>query len=272
MSRLKVNCIKLDEVNDAPIGVFDSGVGGLTVWNTLVQLLDKESTIYYCDAVYTPYGNRSKEAILERSIKATEFLIGKGCKLVLVACNTATTNAIAELRVRYDIPFVGIEPAIKPAALMSVTKKVGILATKGTLYSSMFHKTVTDHTSGIELITQEGVGLVEAIESKEDRTEELQELIQSYIRPMLEQNVDTLVLGCTHYPYLIPLIESVSQSRLRIIEASEAVVKQLEKRLIEVNQLSSTNETTHQFYTTGELELLQRFVPAQFKEYAYRLL
>lgn len=256
---------------NAPIGVFDSGVGGLTVWNALVHLLDQESTIYYCDSAYAPYGNRSKEEILERSIKATEFLIDKGCKLILVACNTATTNAIAELRSMYPHPFVGIEPAIKPAVLMTKTGKVGVLATKGTLYSSMFHKTVTDYTSGIELITQEGTGLVEAIESVEDKSKELLRLLDSYLQPMLKQNVDTLVLGCTHYPYLIPMIESLSQSKLRIIESSLPVALQVKKRLEEIKALTSSNKASHQFYTTGDLELLKRFVPQSLQENCYLL-
>lgn len=256
---------------NAPIGVFDSGVGGLTVWNALVQLLDQESTIYFCDSAYAPYGNRSKEEILERSIKATNFLIEKGCKLILVACNTATTNAIAELRSLYDLPFVGIEPAIKPAALMTKTGKVGVLATKGTLYSSMFHKTVTDYTSGIEIITQEGTGLVEAIESVEDKSKELLRLLDSYLQPMLKQNVDTLVLGCTHYPYLIPMIESLSQSKLRIIESSLPVALQVKKRLEEIKALTSSNKASHQFYATGDLELLKRFVPQSLQENCYLL-
>lgn len=256
---------------NAPIGVFDSGVGGLTVWNTLVQLLDHESTIYYCDSAYAPYGNRSKEEILDRSIKATNFLIEKGCKLVLVACNTATTNAIAELRSLYDLPFVGIEPAIKPAALMTKTGKVGVLATKGTLYSSMFHKTVMDYTSGIEIITQEGTGLVEAIESVEDQSEELRDLLDGYLKPMLEQKVDTLVLGCTHYPYLIPLIESLSASKLRIIESSQPVALQVKKRLEEQESLTISNKPLHLFYTTGSIELLKRFVPKVYRENCYLL-
>jgi glutamate racemase len=256
---------------NTPIGVFDSGVGGLTVWNALVDLLDRESTVYYCDAAYAPYGNRTKEEIVERSIKATNFLIDKGCKLILVACNTATTNAIAELRTLYDLPFVGIEPAIKPAALMTKTKKVGVLATKGTLYSSMFHKTVTDYTSGIKLITQEGKGLVEAIESNEDRSQELKELLEAYIVPMLEQKVDTLVLGCTHYPYLIPMIESISKGTLKIIEASLPVALQLKKRLEDADLLADSTQQTHQFYTSGDLDLLKRFVRADLREHCYRL-
>lgn len=258
-------------MNNAPIGVFDSGVGGLTVWNTLVQLLNKESTVYYCDSAYAPYGNRSREVILERSIKATEFLIEKGCKLIVVACNTATTNAIAELRSRFDIPFVGIEPAIKPAALMSETKKVGVLATKGTLYSSMFHKTVTDYTSGIELITQEGVGLVEAIESKEDTSVELKKLVETYLTSMLDKGVDTLVLGCTHYPYLIPIIKTIFGDKIHIIEASMPVALQAKRILGGNDLLSNDSESTHQFYTTASLELLERFVPVELKEQVYLL-
>ena len=258
-------------MNNAPIGIFDSGIGGLTVWNALVQLLDKESTVYYGDSAYAPYGNRSADEILMRSIKATEFLIDKGCKLIVVACNTATTNAIAELRSRYDLPFVGIEPAIKPAALMSKSKKVGVLATKGTLYSSMFHKTVMDYTSGIELITQEGKGLVEAIESGEDQTTTLKTLLAAYINPMIEKGVDTLVLGCTHYPYLIDMIHELSSNTFRIIEASNPVALQTKRILEASDQLSNNTDVTHRFYTTAHLELLQRFVKKEYQNCVYLL-
>ena len=132
------------------IGIFDSGVGGTSIWKEIHALLPFEDTIYLADSKYAPYGNRSKEEITALSIKNTEFLIAQGCKIIVVACNTATTNAIKVLRANYNIPIIGIEPAIKPAALKSKTKSIGILATKGTLSSELFHKTSEAFTNGIE--------------------------------------------------------------------------------------------------------------------------
>ena len=157
------------------IGIFDSGVGGISIWREIHLLLPNEHTIYLADSKNAPYGNRSKSEITELSIKNTELLIEKGCKLIVVACNTATTNAIKTLRENYQIPFIGIEPAIKPAALNTQTKAVGILATKGTLSSELFHKTTDLYSSGIKVIEQVGEGIVELIESGDLNSEALKD-------------------------------------------------------------------------------------------------
>ena len=148
-----------------PIGIFDSGVGGTSIWKEVTKMLPHESTIYLADSANAPYGEKSKEEIVRLSIKNTEYLLKRNCKIIVVACNTATTNAIDYLRSHYNVPFIGIEPAIKPAALQTKTKKVGVLATKGTLSSSLFHNTSKLFADGITVLEQEGKGLVELIEA-----------------------------------------------------------------------------------------------------------
>src|SRR5690606_14982349 len=153
-----------------------------------------------------PYGNKTQQEIIDLSIKNTELLIQKNCKLIVVACNTATTNAITTLRDSYNLPFIGIEPAIKPAALSTQTKAIGILAIKGTLSSELFHKTTDLYSNGIKVIEQVGEGIVSLIEEGKTNSEEMKTLLLTYLKPMLDANIDYLVLGCTHYPYLIPLL------------------------------------------------------------------
>ena len=190
-----------------PIGIFDSGIGGTSILKEVHQLLPHESIIYLADSKNAPYGDKSTEHILQFSIKNTEFLLNKGCKLIIVACNTATTNAIAYLRSTYKVPFVGIEPAIKPAALETRTRSIGILATKGTLSSSLFHKTSDHFAKHINVIEQTGEGIVSLIEAGQLASQEMKQLLETYLSPMIEANIDHLVLGCTHYPYLIPLLK-----------------------------------------------------------------
>src|SRR5690606_21475046 len=168
-------------MNTGPIGIFDSGIGGTSIWKEVIKLLPNESTIYLADSMNAPYGEKSQKRILELSIKNMELLIKQGSKLIVVACNTATTNAIKELREAYDLPIIGIEPAIKTAALNSRAKKVGVLATKGTLASSLFHNTSDNHAHGIQILEQEGTGLVELIENGELNSPKTKALLGDYL-------------------------------------------------------------------------------------------
>lgn len=244
-----------------PIGIFDSGVGGTSIWKEIQKLLPTENTIYLADSKNAPYGAKSKEEILELSIKNTEFLLQKKCKLIVVACNTATTNAIDYLRATYKVPFIGIEPAIKPAALHTKTKKVGILATKGTLSSSLFHSTSKIFAEGITVLEQEGTGLVELIEAGEVYSKTTTELLKKYMDPMLEEDIDCLVLGCTHYPYLIPTLRNLLPQKVTIIDSGEAVARQTNTILIK-NQLSSKigNNTKHIFFSNSNVKVLKNLV------------
>ena len=240
-------------VNKNPIGLFDSGIGGTSIWKEIHQLLPNEDTIYLADSKNAPYGQKSKEEIIELCFKNTEFLLNQNCKLIVVACNTATTNAIKELRAKYNVPFIGIEPAIKPAALHSKTQKIGILATKGTLNSELFYKNV-EQFQEIQIIEQIGFGLVELIEGGKIDSDELQELLLKYLNPMVQSNIDYLVLGCSHYPYLIPQIKKIIPKKITIIDSGEAVARQTKKVL---EELVGINENTHLskniFYTNTNI-------------------
>lgn len=218
-------------MSNSPIGVFDSGVGGTSIWKEIIQMLPYENTIYLADSKNAPYGIKSKDQIIDICIKNTELLINKGAKIIVVACNTATTNAIDILRSKFNIPFIGIEPAIKPAALATKTKAIGILATKGTLSSHLFHKTSKQFASNILLIEQEGTGLVPLIENNKIDSIETEHLLTQFLTPMIQKNIDYLVLGCSHYPYLIPKIKSIIGDQVNIIDSGFAVAKQTERIL-----------------------------------------
>ena len=164
-------------MSSKPIGIFDSGVGGLSIWKEINLLLPNESTLYLSDAKHAPYGPKGKDAILKRSITMTEKLLKMGSKIIVVACNTATTNAITHLRQQYNIPFIGIEPAIKPAALTSASNTIGILATKGTLSSVLFHQTSHRYNQNIKVIEQNGDGIVSLIESGALHSEKMKQLL-----------------------------------------------------------------------------------------------
>lgn len=247
-------------MND-PIGIFDSGIGGTSIWKEIHKLLPYEDTIYLADSKNAPYGGRPKAEILELSIKNTEFLLNRGCKLIVVACNTATTNAIDDLRERYQVPFIGIEPAIKPAALQSRSKTVGVLATKGTLASQLFHSTAKNHANGITVVEREGAGLVSLIEQGKVYTAETRALLEGFLAPMLEKDIDYLVLGCTHYPYLIPVLEGMLPPHVKIIDSGEAVARQTSHILRQNNLLHPpTGESHHVFYSNVDTTVLKGFL------------
>ena len=240
-------------MNNQPIGFFDSGIGGTSIWKEVIQLLPNENTIYLADSLNAPYGEKPKAEIIALSKKNTELLISKGCKLIVVACNTATTNAISYLRATYKIPFIGIEPAIKPAALLSKTGAIGILATKGTLTSKLFESTAEAYTKNITTVEQDGEGLVKLIEEGQLESPELYDLLQSYLGPMLQFNIDHLVLGCSHYPYLIPAIKNIVGPDVKIIDSGEAVARQTKAVLIKNNLHSITDENVqHLVYTNAK--------------------
>lgn len=246
-----------------PIGIFDSGVGGLNLWKPIRELLPQENTIYIADNAFSPYGKRSKDEIISRTFQVVESLIKKECKLIVVACNTATTNAIDKLREKFDLPFVGIEPALKPAALQSQTKTIGVLATQGTLSSKLFEKTSHAHAQGIKVVEQIGTGLVTAIEENGLETPALKTLLSNHLKPMLEQNIDRLVLGCTHYPYLVPLLEELLPPQVVVVDNSMAIAKQTQY-LLEKNKLQNPAQNSkgeHLFYCTGHEAQLKAFLP-----------
>ncbi len=248
----------MKNLRNKPIGVFDSGVGGTSVWQEIVKLLPYEKTIYLADSKNAPYGTKRKEEIIALSEKNTEYLLKRGCKIIVVACNTATTNAIAHLRAKYNIPFIGIEPAIKPAALQTKTNAIGILATQGTLSSELFAKTSEKFAKDVKVMEQVGTGLVEIVEANLMNTENAKNLLAEYLHPMISQKIDYLILGCTHYPYLIPYIKKIIPDTVTIIDSGEAVARQ-SLHILESNNLLNPNQKLpkHQIYSNTDVKTLK---------------
>lgn len=251
-------------INNQPIGLFDSGIGGTSIWSAIHDLMPNEDTIYLADSKNAPYGKKSKEEIIALSIKNTELLLEMNAKIIVVACNTATTNAIKELRASYQIPFIGIEPAIKPAALNSKTQTIGILATKGTLSSELFNKAVEIYQD-TKIVEQVGYGLVELIENGEINSPEMTKLLLSYLQPMIDENIDYLVLGCSHYPYLIPQIKKIIPQHIQIIDSGEAVARQTHKILIEKVGLHSKGVGKATFYTNTNPKVLSDILKNKYQ-------
>lgn len=228
--------------------------------------MPNENIIYLADSKNAPYGNKSEADIIKLSVKNTEYLLNKGCKIIVVACNTATTNAISYLRQTYNIPFIGIEPAIKPAALSTKTKAIGILATKGTLSSQLFHKTSDLYANGIKVIEQIGEGIVPLIESGKLNSDEMRDLLQLYLEPMLKANIDYLVLGCTHYPYLIPILNELLPKDVKIIDSGLAVAKQTKAILCSQDLLNSeTKSPSVRLYSNSSVEVLNTLLDGNFE-------
>jgi glutamate racemase len=249
--------------NSNPIGLFDSGIGGTSIWKEIHKLLPNENTIYLADSKNAPYGQKSKDEIIALSKKNTDLLLSKGCKIIVVACNTATTNAIKELRASYNVPFIGIEPAIKPAVFHSKTQKIGILATKGTLNSDLFHEAVQlyKHT---QIIEQIGYQLVDLIENGQIDTPEMEQLLVQYLTPMVEKDIDYLVLGCSHYPYLIDKIKKIIPEKIQIIDSGEAVAKQTHRILLKNEMLNEKNAVENIFFSNGNEKVLRQFIDQKY--------
>ncbi|OFX26220.1 MAG: glutamate racemase [Bacteroidetes bacterium GWA2_31_9] len=251
-----------DKSKNRPIGIFDSGVGGLSVLKEIIKLLPNENIIYFADNANCPYGKKSCDEIIVLSDKIVRFLIKKNVKIIVVACNTATAASIQYLRNKYNsISFVGMEPAVKPAAINSKSGKIGILATKGTLEGRLFKETSKKFASDKDVIIRIGDGLVELVEAgKSDSTESF-ELLKQYLLPMLESGIDQLVLGCTHYPFLINNIKKIVGSSINIIDPAFPVAKRLKDLLQEGNLLNSKNEKIiYNFYSSGNVNIMESMV------------
>jgi glutamate racemase len=224
----------------APIGVFDSGVGGVSVLRHIRALLAHEDLLYCADSNHAPYGNKSPEFIRERAEYLTRFLLEQGAKAIVVACNTATAGAIDHLRARFSIPIIGMEPAVKPAAAATKTGVIGVLATSGTLQSAQFAALLESYGKHITVVTQACHGLVECVERGELDADSTRHLVAGYIKPLLDAKADTIVLGCTHYPFVKSLIEAQLGRELTLIDTGAAVARQLQRRLQEAQLLSDS--------------------------------
>jgi glutamate racemase len=223
---------------ETPIGIFDSGVGGLSIARCIRNTLQAESLIYIADQGFSPYGTKSKQEIEVRSNCVIDFLIDQGCKAIVVACNTATVNSIDKLRIKYDIPLVGVEPGVKPAALNTKTGVVGILATALTLNSDSFKELKASYSEQVNVEMEACPDLVELVEEGSFSSAEALKQIENYVVPLLDKGADHIVLGCTHFSFLIPLIEKIVKDKAVIVDTAMPVAIELKRRLLMVNLLN----------------------------------
>ena len=240
--------------SDQPVGVFDSGVGGLSILAKIHRLLPQESLIYVADSANAPYGPKGDAFIIERSRHILDFFLGHQVKAVVVACNTATAAAVKILREEYAMPIIGMEPAIKPAAEKTRSGIIGVLATEGTLASDKFVDLKSRFDGKVEFITTPCPGLVEQIEQLQPDEQAITTLLDKYIGPLLAKGVDTIVLGCTHYSFLTDQIRSVAGKDITIIDTDDAVARRLGSVLSEKNLLNETGEDGEiDFYSSGDV-------------------
>ncbi|MDR8402030.1 MULTISPECIES: glutamate racemase [Paraburkholderia] len=239
----------------APVGIFDSGLGGLSVLRAVRAQLPDEAILYVADSLYAPYGERDDDFIADRTLAIGEWLVKQGAKALVVACNTATAQSIAMVREKLPIPLVGVEPGIKPAALQSKTRVAGVLATQVTLRSARFQALLERYAADCRFLCQPGHGLVQAVERCDISSAELHALLRGYLQPMLDAGADTLVLGCTHYPFLDTAIRDIVGDRLVLIDTSVAIARQLE-RVLDQHGLRAAPESggtaLPRFYSTGD--------------------
>jgi glutamate racemase len=252
-----------------PIAVFDSGVGGISVLQHIHALLPNEQLLYVADSLHAPYGNKSPEEIQSRCINITDFLISQNAKAIVVACNTATAAAIDMMREQYALPIIGMEPAVKPAAEASRNGIIGVLATTGTLKSAQFAGLLESYGRNVKVVTQACVGLVECVERGELEAENTLQLVKNYCQPLLDEGADTIVLGCTHYPFVRPLIERVVGEHITLIDTGAAVAKQLQKRLAGLDLLSNSSVLASvKFWTNSQALEAEQVIEALWKQKA----
>lgn len=248
-------------MSNAPVGVFDSGVGGLSVLREIRQLLPNESLLYVADSGHVPYGEKSPDYIRQRSRAIADFLLGQGAKALVLACNTATAAAINDLRSLYDVPIIGMEPAVKPAALATRSGVVGVLATTGTLQSAKFAALLDRFAGSVEVLTQPCPGLVELIEQGELQGPRLEILLRELTAPLLAAGCDTFILGCTHYPFIRPFLQHLLPDGVHLIDTGAAVARHLRDRLSDTQLQATGSEVLEHFWTSGDLQQMQKVLP-----------
>ncbi|NCP87034.1 MAG: glutamate racemase [Anaerolineae bacterium CG_4_9_14_3_um_filter_57_17] len=248
--------------NNFPIGIFDSGVGGLSVWRAIRQQLPNEALIYFADQGHVPYGARPLAEIRHFSEQITRFLLARQAKLIVVACNTASAAALAHLRQTFSqIAFVGMEPAVKPAAEQTASGVVGVLATPATFQGALYASVVERFASGVTVLQDTCPGLVTQIERGNLAGDETRQILEKALTPMLSRGADTVVLGCTHYPFVIPLIREIGGEALRVIDPAPAVARQIQ-RVLASRRLEAEASSPPQFtfYTSGSPAAFDAFL------------
>ena len=237
---------------DAPVGIFDSGVGGLSIWREIVRELPHESTVYVADQAHVPYGPRTQEEIRAFCDGITEFLLTAGCKAIVVACNTASAAALKHLRERFPhLPLVGLEPAVKPAAAITRSGVIGVMATPATFQGRLYQATVGRHAAGVKVIARVCAGLAELVEAGHLDDPDTDVRLKEYLQPILDAGADTIVLGCTHYPFVIESIRRVSGPSVTVIDPAPAVARHLRNVLLHHGLHRHAGEGSHRFLTTG---------------------
>jgi glutamate racemase len=252
---------------NVPIGIFDSGVGGLSVLRSIRKELPHQDLVYFADQAHVPYGPRPLEEVRRFADAITRFLLEQGCSLIVVACNAASAAALKTLRQTFpDIPFVGMEPAVKPAAEQTHTGVVGVLATPATFQGELYASVVERFANGVEILQDPCPGLVGQIEKGDLQGLQTRLILEKAIRPMLEKGIDTIVLGCTHYPFVIPLIQEIAGKNVRVIDPAPAVARQT-LRMMESNhiEISFLEKGKTICYTSGEPGKMIRFIDGCFK-------
>jgi glutamate racemase len=254
--------VGINSVRYSPIGVFDSGVGGLSILKEIRKVLPCEDLIYLADSAHCPYGIKPVDEIRQRTLEVTDFLVGSGAKVVVVACNSACEAGLGRIRDKYpDLPVIGVEPAVKPGRQETRNGKIGVLATSLTLNGERFSNLVAKYGTGIQVFTQPAPGLVELVEAGKLDTAETEAVLHQYLDPLLEKGIDTLVLGCTHYPFLIPMMRQICGAGVKILDTSLAIARQTRRILEELDLLNPADHPGGEtFYTSGDPETVKQIV------------
>ncbi|SQG00219.1 glutamate racemase [Paucimonas lemoignei] len=267
MIRVAACAVSMNKASDAPVGVFDSGVGGLSVLGEIRALLPAESLLYVADAGHIPYGEKSPEFIRQRCMTIAGFFREQGAKALVLACNTATAAAGAQLREQYPgWPIVGMEPAVKPAAAATRSGVVGVLATTGTLQSAKFAALLDRFAGNVRVVTQPCPGLVELIETGDLFSPTIRALLHSYVEPLLDAGCDTIILGCTHYPFLKPLLREMIPESISLIDTGHAVARQLQRLLGQQELLAEGPARETMFWTSADPTFFGNILPALWKK------
>lgn len=251
----------------SPIGIFDSGVGGLSVLKAIHQELPQEAIVYLADQAHVPYGPRPLDEVRRFSGAITEYLLGREVKLIVVACNAASAAALVDLRRRYPVvPFVGMEPAVKPAAETTQTGRVGVLATPATFQGALYASVIERFATGVRIYQDTCPGLVAQIEAGALNQNTTRQILERALDPMLAAGIDTVVLGCTHYPFVIPLIQEICGPGVRVIDPAPAVARQV-RRVLAANRCLAPDHSepgTREnalYLTSGDTDALQSLLP-----------
>lgn len=268
---------------NGPLGIFDSGVGGLSVMREVVRQLPAEDVVFLADTVHCPYARRTYEEIQRLVQGVVGFLVSQGAKIVVMACNTASAAALRDVRESFETPIVGMEPAVKPAAERSGSRIVGVMATEVTFQGDLFASLIERFASDVVVLTRTCPGLVEQVEEGLVAADTTRKMLEDHLRPMLDAGVDSLVLGCTHYPFLLPLIREITGDGVEIVDPSSAVARQTARVLRREGLLREKGPGRHSFYTTGNPQRFARLLaeltdlegpvlPAEWTEGAIRVL